>query len=208
MNLPNMLSQSRVVPVMVVHDAAYAVPLARALVAGGLTMLEITLRTDAALPSIERIAHEVPEAFVGAGTVLNARDLSRAKQAGAKFIVSPGLTDAIVRASRDEDAMLLPGVATASEIMRGLDYGLSLFKFFPAEASGGAPALKAFAGPFPHVRFCPTGGIAQANARSYFALPNVLAVGGSWMVPPDFAPERDASMVSQLAGDARALAER
>lgn len=208
MNLPEMLSASRVVPVMVVRDAAHAVPLARALVAGGLTMLEITLRTEEALSAIERIAAEVPDAIVGAGTVLNARDLGRAKQAGAKFIVSPGLTDAVVRASRDEDAMLLPGVATASDIMRGLDHGLSLFKFFPAETSGGAPALKAFGGPFPQVRFCPTGGIAPANAPGYFALATVLAVGGSWMIPPDFAPDRDASMVSQMANEARALAKR
>lgn len=206
MSLSALLSASRVVPVMVVHEVAHAVPLARALLAGGLSVLEVTLRTDAAFSAIERIAAEVPDAVVGAGTVLNARDLLRAKRAGARFIVSPGLTDVIVHVSHNEDVMLLPGVATASEVMRGLDHGLDLFKFFPAETSGGVPALKAFAGPFPKVRFCPTGGITPANAPAYFALPNVLAVGGSWMIPQDFEPNRDAGLLSQLAHDARALA--
>jgi 2-dehydro-3-deoxyphosphogluconate aldolase/(4S)-4-hydroxy-2-oxoglutarate aldolase len=182
--------------------------MARALLAGGLSVLEITLRTDAAVPAIERIAAEVPDAIVGAGTVLNARDLLRAKRAGAKFIVSPGLTDAVLHVSRSENVMLLPGVATASEIMRGLDNGLDLFKFFPAETSGGVPALKAFAGPFPQVRFCPTCGVTPANAPAYFALSNVLAVGGSWMIPHDFEPNRDAGTMSQVAREATALASR
>ncbi|GBU19739.1 MULTISPECIES: bifunctional 4-hydroxy-2-oxoglutarate aldolase/2-dehydro-3-deoxy-phosphogluconate aldolase [Methylobacterium] len=172
-----------VIPVLVIEDAAHAEPIARALVAGGLTALEVTLRTPAALDVI-RAMSRVEGAVVGAGTVLNARDLDAAMEAGARFIVSPGLTDPLTRAAADRGVPYLPGVANAADIMRGLDHGLDRFKFFPAEAAGGIKALKALAGPFGKVRFCPTGGISEANAADWLALDPVLCVGGSWVVKP------------------------
>lgn len=178
------LNQARIVPVIVIKDVAQAVPLARALVAGGLTLLEITLRTDSALEALRRIAAEVEGATVGAGTVVSRGQIATCRAAGARFIVSPGLVEDIANSARDDGIPLLPGVATPSDIMRGLGRGLSTFKFFPAESLGGVPSLKALGGPFPQVRFCPTGGVTPKNLRDYLALSNVVAAGGSWMICP------------------------
>jgi len=178
-----------VIPVLVIEDAAHAVPIARALVAGGLPVLEVTLRTKAALDVI-RAMKSVPGAVVGAGTVLNPADLDAAIAAGSEFIVSPGLTEPLGKAAVAAGIPFLPGTANAGDIMRGLDLGLTRFKFFPAEASGGIAALKAIAAPFGEVRFCPTGGVTQASAPQWLALDAVLCVGGSWIVPkgpPDVA---------------------
>lgn len=184
-----------VVPVLVIDDAAHARPIAEALVAGGLYALEVTLRTPAALEAIAEMA-KVEGAVVGAGTVLDERQLDAALGAGARFIVSPGLTEALGRAAIERRAAFLPGIATASDLMRGLDLGLTHFKFFPAEANGGVPALKALSGPFGNVGFCPTGGVTLANASDWLALDTVLCVGGTWLVPkgtPDVAAIRDAA---------------
>ncbi len=170
-----------VIPVLVVDDVASGVAIAKALVAGGLSVLEVTLRTTAALEVI-RAMKDVPGAVVGAGTVLNCRDLDAAIAAGAEFIVSPGLTEKLTRSAQDREIPFLPGVATAGDIMRGLDLGLDRFKFFPAEAAGGLKALKALAAPFRNVRFCPTGGITLASAPDWLAEDAVLCVGGSWLV--------------------------
>ena len=170
-----------VIPVLVIDDIAHAVPIATALVAGGLRVLEVTLRTPAALDAITAMK-QVPGAIVGAGTVLNPQDLSAAIGAGAEFIVSPGLTEPLGKAAVASGIPFLPGMANASDIMRGLDLGLDRFKFFPAETSGGRPALKALAGPFGNIRFCPTGGITAANATDWLSLEPVLCVGGSWLV--------------------------
>lgn len=194
-----------VIPVLVIDDAAKAAPLAEALVAGGVRALEVTLRTPAALDCIREMAR-VPGAIVGAGTVLNARQLDDAVSAGATFIVSPGLTDALAHAAHALNTPLLPGVATASDIMRGLDLGLTRFKFFPAETSGGAAAVKALAGPFPEVRFCPTGGVTPNNADAYFAAGNVLCVGGSWLAPKEAVTEGDWARITKLAREAAAIA--
>ena len=178
-----------VIPVLVIDDVAHAVPIARALVAGGLPVLEVTLRTASALAVI-RAMKQVPGAIVGAGTVLNEHALDDALEAGSEFIVSPGLTDSLAKAAIAARAPFLPGVATAADIMRGLDHGLDRFKFFPAEANGGIPALKAIAAPFGMARFCPTGGITAASAPAWLALDPVLCCGGSWLVgksPPDVA---------------------
>lgn len=200
------LRATRIVPVIVIKELAHAVPLAKALVEGGLNILEITLRTDAGLAAIAAIAAEVKGAIVGAGTVINARQFAAAAEAGSKFVVSPGLTEDVVKASRDHDVPILPGVATASEIMRGLSLGLSTFKFFPAETSGGAPAIKALGGPFPQVRFCPTGGIGAKNLLSYLSLPNVIAAGGSWMVPSDLDEADAFARAAVMAREAKNLA--
>lgn len=200
------LKATRVVPVIVLKELSHAVPLAKALVEGGLGVLEITLRSPVALAAIRAIAAEVPQALVGAGTVINAGQFREAADAGARFVVSPGLSEDVVHASRHHMVPLLPGVVTASEIMHGLELGLHSFKFFPAETSGGAPALKALAGPFAQVTFCPTGGISPANAASYLSLPNVIAVGGSWMVPSDLSAADAFSRATTLSREARTLA--
>jgi 2-dehydro-3-deoxyphosphogluconate aldolase/(4S)-4-hydroxy-2-oxoglutarate aldolase len=171
-----------VIPVLVIEDAADAAAIARALVAGGLPVLEVTLRTPAALDAIAEM-RGVEGAVVGAGTVLNPRQLEQSLAAGAEFIVSPGLTEPLGRAAIASGTAFLPGIATAADLMRGLDLGLSHFKFFPAETSGGIPALKALSAPFGEARFCPTGGITQASAPGWLALEPVLCVGGSWLVP-------------------------
>ncbi len=171
-----------VIPVLVIEDSAEARPLAEALVAGGLTVIEVTLRTPAALDAI-RAMKQVPGAIVGAGTVLNKRQLDAALDAGVEFVVSPGLTENLARSAIAAEVPFLPGIATASDLMRGLDLGLSRFKFFPAMAAGGAPALKSLAAVFGDVRFCPTGGITEASAPEWLALEAVLCVGGSWVVP-------------------------
>lgn len=171
-----------VIPVLVIEDVAHAAPIAQALVAGGLRVLEVTLRTGAALDVIREMK-QVPGAIVGAGTVLNEHALEDALAAGSEFIVSPGLTDPLAKAAIAANVPFLPGIATSSDIMRGLDLGLDRFKFFPAEANGGIPALKAIAAPFGSVRFCPTGGITPATVPGWLALDSVLCCGGSWMVP-------------------------
>jgi 2-dehydro-3-deoxyphosphogluconate aldolase / (4S)-4-hydroxy-2-oxoglutarate aldolase len=184
-----------VVPVLVIEDVAHARPIAEALVAGGLFALEVTLRTAAALEVIAEMA-KVQGAVVGAGTVLNEADLRASIDAGAKFIVSPGLTEPLGKAAIASGIPFLPGIANAGDIMRGLDLGLTHFKFFPAEASGGIKALKALAGPFGQCKFCPTGGITQASAPDWLAIEAVLCVGGSWIVPPG-AP--DAAAITAAA---------
>ena len=182
MNIADIMKTAPVIPVIVVDEVEHAVPLARALVAGGLRVLEVTLRTPAALDAITAMK-QVDGAIVGAGTVTNQQDLANAIQAGSEFIVSPGLTEPLGKAAISEGIPFLPGIANAGDIMRGLDLGLTHFKFFPAMAAGGLPALKALAAPFGQCRFCPTGGISEANASEWLAFDPVLCVGGSWVAP-------------------------
>ena len=190
-----------VIPVIVLHDVAHAVPLARALLAGGIRMLEVTLRTPKALASMEAIARDVPEAIVGAGTVRSAADAQAAAMAGAQFAVSPGYTHRVGRACHDLGLPLLPGVATGGEIMMAQEDGLTELKFFPAVQAGGTALLKAWGGPFGDVSFCPTGGVTLQNAAEFLALPNVLCVGGSWLVPADALAQGDWARITQLARD-------
>ena len=194
-----------VIPVLVVDDAAHAVPLARALVAGGLPVLEVTLRTAAALDVIREMA-TVTGGIVGAGTLLTPKNVEDAKAAGALFGVSPGATDLILDACEANDLPLLPGVATASEAMRLLERGYTVQKFFPAEANGGAPALKAIGSPIPQVSFCPTGGVSLKNANDYLSLSNTLCVGGSWVAPKDKVLSGDWDGITVLAAVASQLA--
>ncbi len=201
MKVDEVMALAPVIPVLVIEDAAQARPIAEALVRGGVRALEVTLRTPAALEAIAEMA-KVEGAVVGAGTVVNAHQLDDAIAAGARFIVSPGLTDRLTEAALDRGIAYLPGVSDAADIMRGLDHGLERFKFFPAEASGGIPALKALAAPFFQARFCPTGGIGPANARDWLGLPFVGCVGGSWLVP---AGTPDLARIEQLAREAVAL---
>jgi 2-dehydro-3-deoxyphosphogluconate aldolase / (4S)-4-hydroxy-2-oxoglutarate aldolase len=195
-----------VIPVIVLHDVAHAVPMARALVAGGIRMLEVTLRTPQALQCMEAIARDVPEAVLGAGTVRNPADAKAAAAAGARFAVSPGYTPAVGQACRDLGLPLLPGVATGSEIMMAQEDGLTELKFFPALQAGGTAMLKAWSGPFGDVRFCPTGGVSPSNAAEFLALPNVVCVGGSWLVPADALAQGDWARITQLARAAAGLA--
>ncbi|MGN5636095.1 bifunctional 4-hydroxy-2-oxoglutarate aldolase/2-dehydro-3-deoxy-phosphogluconate aldolase [Streptomyces sp. AC154] len=201
----SVLDLAPVVPVVVLEDAADAVPLARALVAGGLPAIEVTLRTAAALDAIRAIAAEVPDAVVGAGTVISARNVSDTVAAGARFLVSPGWTDALLDAMKASGVPFLPGVSTTSEVVALLERGVTEMKFFPAEAAGGTAYLKALSAPLPQARFCPTGGISLASAPSYLALPNVGCVGGSWMVPADAVSAGDWARVERLAAEAAAL---
>ncbi|MES2187620.1 MAG: bifunctional 4-hydroxy-2-oxoglutarate aldolase/2-dehydro-3-deoxy-phosphogluconate aldolase [Pseudomonadota bacterium] len=194
-----------VIPVIVLHDVAHAVPLARALVAGGIRMLEVTLRTPQALACIERIAREVPEAVAGAGTARSAADVQAVARAGARFVVSPGYTTALGRACRDAGLPLLPGVATGGEIMMAQEDGLTELKFFPALQAGGVSMLKAWHGPFGDITFCPTGGINTANAAEFLALPNVACVGGSWLTPVDAIVSGDWDRITELAREASQL---
>lgn len=200
------MQDAPVIPVIVLHDVAHAVPMARALLAGGIRMLEITLRTPQALACMEAIARAVPDAVVGAGTLRGAADAGSAAAAGARFAVSPGYTSALGRACRAQGLPLLPGVATGSEIMLCQEDGLSALKFFPALQAGGAAMLKAWGGPFGDVRFCPTGGITPANAAEFLALPNVACVGGSWLVPPEALAQGDWQGITRLARAAAGLA--
>lgn len=193
-----------VIPVLVVGDASRAEGLATALVAGGLPVLEVTLRTPAALDVIRQMAR-VPGGHVGAGTVLTPDDAKRARDAGASFAVSPGLTETLARACADLDLPLLPGAVTASEVMRAMELGYSMLKFFPAEAAGGAKSLKSLAGPLPQVSFCPTGGITLANAPDYLALPNVICAGGSWIAPDADVASGNWSAIEARAREAAAL---
>ncbi len=200
------LDNALVVPVMVIDRIEHAVPLARALVEGGLTNLEITLRTDCALDAIRAIVDQVPDAVVGAGTVLNIAQLESALAAGAEFIVSPGMTEALLSRCAAQQVALLPGAVTASEVMTALAHGFSVLKFFPAGTSGGPGAIKALGGPFKDVLFMPTGGVNPDNLADYLSLPNVLAAGGSWMIPQQLVADADWPAITRLAREAVALA--
>lgn len=202
MKIEEVLQLAPVVPVLTIENAEHAVPLARALVAGGLFALEVTLRTPAALESIRRIAAEVKGAIPGVGTVTSREQRKAAAEAGAKFAVSPGLVDG---EGPEGPIPLLPGIATATELMWGLKHGFTCFKLFPANVVGGVGALKAFAGPFPDARFCPTGGIDANNAPEYLALPNVACVGGSWVAPAEAVRAGDWSKITDLAKAASGL---
>jgi 2-dehydro-3-deoxyphosphogluconate aldolase/(4S)-4-hydroxy-2-oxoglutarate aldolase len=199
------LGRAPVLPVLSIDRIDDALPLARALVDNGLPVLEITLRTAAALPAIERLARELPQACIGAGTVLTAADLGAVAAAGAAFAIAPGCTAAMYAAAAEAPIPFIPAVATASEVMTGLEHGHRRFKFFPAVPAGGIGALKAFAGPLPQARFCPTGGIDAGSAPGFLALPNVVTVGGSWMVPADRIAAQDWAAIARLAAAAAAL---
>ncbi|MDM0002049.1 bifunctional 4-hydroxy-2-oxoglutarate aldolase/2-dehydro-3-deoxy-phosphogluconate aldolase [Variovorax sp. J22P240] len=202
----DVMRDAPVIPVIVLHDVKDAVPLARALVAGGIRMLEVTLRTREALECIEAIAKEVPEAVAGAGTIRSAADAQASALAGAKFGVSPGYTRAVGKACHDLGLPLLPGVATGSEIMMAQEDGLTELKFFPAVQAGGLAMLKAWQGPFGDVKFCPTGGVHAGNAHEFLALSNVACVGGSWIVPTDAIAAGDWARIEALAREASQLA--
>jgi 2-dehydro-3-deoxyphosphogluconate aldolase/(4S)-4-hydroxy-2-oxoglutarate aldolase len=203
---PSLLDIARVIPVVVVHDAANAVPIAKALVEGGLPIIELTLRTPAALAAIERIANEVPEIIVGAGTIVDTAQPKQAVAAGAQFLVSPGSTADLRTAMRDSGIPHLPGVATVSEVMSLLEEGYTDMKFFPAEAAGGVPYLRAIQSPVPAARFCPTGGITPTSMAEYLKTANVGCVGGSWFTPADAVQRGDWDRVSSLASVALELA--
>lgn len=205
--LDGLLKRAPVLPVLVISDADAAVPLARALVAGGLTVLEVTLRTPAALESIRRIHEQVPEAVVGAGTVVTPAQVLEARVAGAQFLVSPGITHGLLEALFGSELPFLPGAVTPSEVMALLERGLTHLKFFPAEAAGGVPMLKSIAGPLPQALFCPTGGIGRDNALEYLRLPGVVCVGGSWIAPDALVTAKDWTEITRLAREAVALRE-
>lgn len=198
----DVLTAGPVMPVMVIQNLEDAVPLAEALVAGGIKVLEITLRTPIALDAIKAISDNVKDAIVGAGTIANPEQLKAAEEAGAVFAISPGITEPLLNATNAGNIALIPGIATLSELMLGMDYGLDHFKFFPAEAAGGIPMLKAIAGPFPQVTFCPTGGISPDNYLDYLALPNVACVGGSWLAPGTAVKAKDWPAITALAQQA------
>ena len=198
-SIADIMHTAPVIPVLVVDDVAEAIPLAKALVAGGLRVLEVTLRTEAALDSI-RAMKGVEGAIVGAGTVTNPAQLDEALEAGSEFIVSPGLTENLGRAAIEAGVPFLPGIANSGDIMRGLDLGLTHFKFFPAMAAGGIPALKALAAPFHQCRFCPTGGVSLDNAKDWLALDPVLCVGGSWVAPKGGDPDKIEQLAREAAG--------
>ena len=195
----SIMQDAPVIPVIVLHSTEHAVPMAEALLAGGIRVLEVTLRTPQGLACIEAIAKQLPEAIVGAGTVRNAADAAAAARAGARFAVSPGYTGKLGQACRDLDLPLLPGVATSSEIMMAQEDGFTELKFFPAVQSGGIQMLKAWQGPFGELRFCPTGGISPGNAAEFLALSNVVCVGGSWLVPASAVERGNWSLITELA---------
>ncbi|HEY5871585.1 MAG TPA: bifunctional 4-hydroxy-2-oxoglutarate aldolase/2-dehydro-3-deoxy-phosphogluconate aldolase [Candidatus Tectomicrobia bacterium] len=195
-----------VLPVLVIENPAHALPLAETLVANGVRVLEITLRTDVALTVIQSIAKHVPEAIVGAGTVLTEAQLRHVKDAGAQFAVSPGTTARLLTAARELEIALLPGIVSASEVQLALEYGCERLKFFPAAAAGGPAVIQALYGPFPQVRFCPTGGIQMQSAPAYLTLPNVACVGGSWLAPKALLDTEDWPAIAALAHTSRGLA--
>ena len=197
-----------VVPVLVINDVEKAVPLAKALMEGGIKVLEVTLRTPAAIDVIKRIAQEVPDSLIGAGTVTNAQQLKAVVEAGAKFAISPGMTADLLKAGMDSEIPLIPGISSTSDLMKGKDAGYTHMKFFPAEASGGVKASKSISGPFPDVTFCPTGGIGPDNYNDYLALNNVKCVGGSWLAPDDAIESGDWARITQLAKEAVAGAKQ
>lgn len=198
-DIEKIMTTSTVIPVLVIKQLEDAVPLARALYQGGLKVLEITLRSDVALAAITRIKNELPDAIVGAGTVIDSRSLQAAEKAGSEFLVSPGTNESLLQAAKYANVPLLPGVATPSEAMKLLDQGFTALKFFPAEAAGGAAMLKSIGGPLPQLKFCPTGGISPENAQNYLKLPNVHCVGGSWMAPEALVKEQKWAEIEQLA---------
>ncbi|MDD5113105.1 MAG: bifunctional 4-hydroxy-2-oxoglutarate aldolase/2-dehydro-3-deoxy-phosphogluconate aldolase [Methylobacter sp.] len=204
----DVLNTSPVMPVMVIQNLDDAVPLAKALVAGGVRVLEITLRTPVALEAIRLISQEVKDAVVGVGTITTPEQLKAAEEAGAVFAISPGLTPTLLAAAKQSSIALIPGIASISELMLGMEYGLDHFKFFPAEAAGGIPMLKAIAGPIPQVTFCPTGGISPENYQAYLSLSNVACVGGSWLAPADVVKAKDWAKVTELAKQAVANARK
>ncbi len=204
--IKEIMNSSPIVPVMVINDVEHAVPLAKALVKGGITVLEITLRTDAALESITRIKAEVPDAIVGAGTIINIDTLNKAIAAGAEFIVSPGTTDKMIDAALATGVPLLPGIANPSDAMRLLEKGITAMKFFPAEAAGGIPMLKSIGAPIPQITFCPTGGINQNNVKDYYSLANVACVGGSWMCAANLVDAENWDEITRLSAEAIELA--
>lgn len=205
MQTREILAASPVMPVIVIDELASAVPLARALVAGGIRVLEVTLRTAAALDSIRAIVAEVPEALVGVGTIVSPADLDAARAAGARFGVSPGANAELLAAARDSGLPFLPGVMTPSDVINALAAGFDTLKLFPAKQAGGVGMLKALGGPFPQLRFCPTGGIDLASAPEFLALPNVACVGGSWLTPADKVKAGDWAAITRLAAEAAAL---
>jgi len=208
MPLRKLLQRAPVIPVLTIEDVAHAVPLAEALVAGGLTVLEVTLRTPAALDSIRAMRAAVPHAVIGAGTVVNATQFAAAAAAGSQFVVSPGFSPCLVDAAKDHGIPLLPGATTPTEIMSALDAGIDTLKFFPAAQSGGAAMLKALAAPLPNVAFCPTGGITLANAGDYLSLPNVLCVGMSSIVTKEWLSAGDWTAIRNAASEAAKLAPK
>lgn len=191
-----------IVPVLVIENVEDALPIAEALLAADVRVLEVTLRTPSALDVIETIAKALPEAVVGAGTVTNRELLQRSSDAGAKFAISPGLTKDLLKAGNEGDIALIPGISSISELMDGIDYGYDHFKFFPAEASGGVKAIQSIGGPFPNIKFCPTGGININNVNNYLALKNVACCGGSWLVSDKIVKEKDWTQITKLATDA------
>jgi len=195
----DILQTGPVVPVIVINKSEHAVPLARALVKGGIKILEITLRSNIALEAIAQISREVPEAIVGAGTVLSARELQAVADAGGQFAISPGLTPSLLAAANEGPIGLIPGISSASELMLGMEQGYTVFKFFPAAAAGGIKMLKSIGGPFPQITFCPTGGISPENFLDYLQLPNVACVGGSWLVPSKIIAAQDWPEITQIA---------
>ena len=203
--LLSLLNGQKVIPVLKIADAAHAVPLARALARGGLPMIEITLRTAGALEAIRRVAGEVEEAIVGAGTVLDARQFEQAAKAGSKFVVSPGITGNLLAAASNSEVPLLPGAVTPAEIMTAREAGLTFLKFFPAEQAGGVAFLQALASPFAGISFCPTGGVNVRNAAGYLTLPNVACVGGSWIAPDDLVQAGRWDTIEMLAREASVL---
>lgn len=200
----DLMATGPLVPVLVINKVEHALPIAEALLAADIKVLEVTLRTEAALGAIETIAKNLPEAIIGSGTVTNRKMLQQSADAGAQFAISPGLTPDLLTAGKEGNVTLLPGISTISEIMTGLDHGYDHFKFFPAEANGGPKALKAIGGPLPNIRFCPTGGISMDNIKGYLALPNVMCCGGSWLVTSDICNNGDWSQITKLAKESLA----
>lgn len=198
----DILQTGPVIPVMVIEKIEHAVPVAEALLAGGVKVLEITLRTPVAIDAIRAISSEVPGAIVGAGTVVTPEELEMVADAGGTFALSPGLTPTMLEAANRGTIGFIPGIATSSELMVGMEMGYNVFKFFPAEAAGGVKAVKSIGGPFPGCTFCPTGGISPSNYRDYLALKNVACVGGSWLVPGEAVRNRDWGKITHLAGEA------
>lgn len=200
MSFETWLTQSKpVIPVIVIEELEHAVPLAKALVAGGVRLLEVTMRTSVALAAIEKIAKEVPDAIIGVGTVTTAAHIQQAYDAGAQFALSPGISEKLIAKSQDLALPFMPGVMTPTDIIKGIEFGLHDFKFYPAEQAGGVTMLNAFAGPFESIRFCPTGGISVDNFKQYLALKNVMAVGGSWLCPRNLLNQQDWAAIEVLA---------
>jgi len=195
----DVLNTGPLVTVIVINDIDHAVPLAKALVAGGVKVLEVTLRTPIAIEAIRKIAAEVPDAVVGAGTVTTEADLNAVTEAGGAFAISPGLTPTLLKAAINGSIPFIPGISTASELMLGMEYGLREFKFYPAEAAGGVKMIKSLGGPFPQATFCPTGGISPDNYKDYLSLKNVACVGGSWLAPTDALEQGDYQRITNLA---------